>query len=522
MISSSLHKITCVLRLSRAGLTLARHGVIEDILPGSAPAPVRLFARGLSLMKRRGTGDEDALIDALQRLGPSYIKLGQFLSTRADIVGPRRARVFSRLRDQLPCFPRLEAARVVEATLGDATERVFSGFEDARVAASMAQVHKARISDGKGKDRPVAVKILRPDIEKRFTRDIEAFRFAARFAARYIPSLRRLKPVAVVDELARSVALEMDLLMEAAAISEMAENISGDEGFRVPRVDWGRSSKQVLTMEWIDGIPLGDRDALIAAGHDLPRLARVLVQSFLRHAMRDGFFHADLHQGNLFVDVRGDLVAVDFGIMGRLGLKERRFLAEILWGFIKRDYKRVAEVHFEAGYVPPHHRQEHFAQALRAIGEPLMDQVAEDVSMARLLTQLFEVTVLFDMETRPELLLLQKTMVVVEGAARELDPRFNMWSTAEPVAHQWMQDNLGVAGYVRNIVAETRSMGRLVNRLPDILAWAERSMNHVTMTERGECLESEDDMLVMRRLKIRTFALWIGALALVVIALRSF
>ena len=227
--------------------------------------------------------------------------------------------------------------------------------------------------------------------------------------------------VEVVDTLARSVAIEMDLRLEAAALSEMAENTRDDPDFRVPAIDWDRTAKEVLTLAWLDGTPLADRATLAAKGFDLPQLGRTVIQSFLRHAIRDGYFHADMHPGNLFVDPEGRLVAVDFGIMGRLGLKERRFLAEILLGFIRRDYLRVAQVHFEAGYVPPHHSVEDFAQAIRAIGEPIHNRRASEISMARLLTLLFEITSLFDMATRTELVMLQKTMVVVEGASGSSD-----------------------------------------------------------------------------------------------------
>jgi ubiquinone biosynthesis protein len=243
--------------------------------------------------------------------------------------------------------------------------------------------------------------------------------------------------------------MEMDLRLEAAALSEMAERTQGDPGFRVPKVDWARTARDVLTLEWIDGVKLSDPVGIEAAGHDLKAVARRLMQAFLRHALRDGFFHADMHPGNLFLDPDGRLVAVDFGIMGRLGLKERRFLAEILLGFITRNYRRVAEVHFEAGYVPGHHSVENFAQAIRAIGEPIHNRTAEEISMAKLLTLLLEVTGLFDMRTRPELILLQKTMVVVEGVARSFDPKLDIWKVADPVVREWIERNLGPFGKIQ-------------------------------------------------------------------------
>jgi ubiquinone biosynthesis protein len=273
--------------------------------------------------------------------------------------------------------------------------------------------------------------------------------------------------------------------LEAAAISEMAENTKADEGFRVPQVDWRRTQRRVLTLEWIDGIPISDVPALRAAGHDLGALGLTILQSFLRHAMRDGFFHADMHQGNLFVDQAGRIVAVDFGIMGRLGAKERRFLAEILHGLITRDYRRAAEVHFWAGYVPPHHPVEVFAQALRAIGEPIHGRKASEISMADLLGQLFAYTEVFDMQTRPELLLLQKTMVVAEGVARALDPSLNMWSAAEPIAKQWMEANLGPTGALKDAREGASELSKFLADVPSLLSAAERTMVALAEMARG-------------------------------------
>ena len=318
--------------------------------------------------------------------------------------------------------------------------------------------------------RAVAVKVLRPDIERRFGTDLAAFAFAARSAERVSAEARRLRLIEVINTMSRSVAMEMDLRLEAAALSEMAENTRADPDFRVPTVDWDRTARNVLTLEWIDGTPLSDRARLEAAGFDLKELARAVIQTFLRHALRDGFFHADFHPGNLFVDASGNLIAVDFGIMGRLAPKERRFLAEILYGFITRNYYRVAEVHFEAGYVPRHHSVADFAQAIRAIGEPIHNRTAEDISMAKLLLLLFEVTSLFDMRTRPELILLQKTMVVVEGVARSLDPKLDMWTVAEPVVREWLERHLGPAGRIEGAVEGAGEVGRFLVGLPALLS----------------------------------------------------
>src|ERR1700756_4650633 len=316
--------------------------------------------------------------------------------------------------------------------------------------------------------------------------------------------------------MSRSVAIEMDLRLEAAALSEMAENTGDDPDFRVPKVDWDRTAHNVLTMEWIDGIPLSDQARLQEAHVDMRDLGRKVIQSFLRHALRDGFFHADMHPGNLFLDPQGRLVAVDFGIMGRLGLKERRFLAEILLGFITRDYRRVAEVHFEAGYVPGHHSVENFAQAIRAIGEPIHNRTAEEISMARLLTLLLEVTGLFDMRTRPELILLQKTMVVVEGVARGFDPTLDIWTTAEPVVREWIERNLGPVGRMQGALSGTSDLARVLMGVPVIASRAVTELSQLEdMTREGHMLSPETIEALGRsegrKSRWRTIALWIIA-----------
>ena len=366
---------------------------------------------------------------------------------------------------------------------------LFSIFGPAVAAASIAQVHRATIAED---GRMVAVKVLRPGVERRFKGDLKAFFFAARLAEKFSPEARRLRMVEVVDTLARTVAIEMDLRLEAAAMSEMAENSKEDPDFRVPSVDWNLTGKDVLTLESIDGTRRSDRAALVDKGFDLPRLGRAVIQTFLRQAMRDGFFHADMHPGNLFVDASGQLVAVDFGIMGRLGHKERRFLAEILHGFITRDYRRTAQVHFDAGYVPAHHSVDAFAQAIRAIGEPIHNRTAEDISMAKLLTLLFEVTAIFEMRTRPELLLLQKTMVVVEGVARALDPKLDMWSTAEPVVSEWVLRHLGPVGRIEDAANGVFEIGRFLSDVPGVLGRTARLMDQLDVATRDGIVLAPD------------------------------
>jgi ubiquinone biosynthesis protein len=441
--------MTHIARLARAGFVFAREGVFSVVDPSLVPPPGQLALRIARLIERPGAKSGPRLSRALTRLGPAYLKLGQFLATRPDVVGANMARDLESLQDRLPPFPQSEAEALIAISLERPVAQAFASFGPAVAAASIAQVHRAEVVKSEGR-KPVAVKVLRPNVERRFRVDLEAFTFAANQAESLSAEARRLRMIETVATLRRSVALEMDLRLEAAALSEMAENTKADPDFRVPSVDWDRTAKDVLTLEWIDGTPLHDRATLEAKGFDLKHLSHAVIQTFLRHALRDGFFHADMHPGNLFVDADGKLTFVDFGIMGRLSPKERRFLAEILYGFITRDYQRTAEVHFEAGYVPAHHSVENFAQAIRAIGEPIHNRAADEISMAKLLMMLFEVTGLFDMRTRPELLLLQKTMVVVEGVARSLDPKLDMWMVSEPVVREWMERHLGPAGRIED------------------------------------------------------------------------
>jgi ubiquinone biosynthesis protein len=520
--------IVNILRLKRAGFVLAQHGV--RFVPKGMPAPLALKVAHAATLPIRiltwpfhaGQPKETRVARALTSLGPSYVKLGQFLATREDLIGAELAHDLRHLQDKLPPFSSAEARRAVEEALGGRLEDHFAEFGPPIAAASIAQVHKAVVLHD-GVRRDVAVKILRPGIERRFRRDLDSYYLAARMIERFHMPSRRLRPTAVVGTLARTTELEMDLRLEAAAISEMADNTKAESDFRVPQVDWKRTQKRVLTTEWIDGCRVSDHSGLIAAGHDLKAIGLTILRSFLRHAMRDGFFHADMHQGNLFVDAEGRVVAVDFGIMGRLGPRERRFLAEILHGLITRDYKRAAEIHFWAGYVPPQHPVEVFAQALRAIGEPIHGRPANEISMADLLGQLFAYTEVFDMETRPELILLQKSMVVVEGVARSLDPSLNLWSAAEPIAREWMEANLGPAGALKDAREGASEVSKFLAEIPALLSVAERTM--ISLGDMARAGVRLDDSSITRlaaeearQTRLGRVALWIGALSLLAIA----
>jgi ubiquinone biosynthesis protein len=503
-------------RLGRAGLVFAREGVLALVDTNKLPLLARAAVRGARLIERP-SGERAAvrLAAALTRLGPTYVKLGQFLATRPDVVGMAIARDLESLQDKMAPFPQNEAEATVAAALAMPLPKAFASFGPAVAAASIAQVHRAEVESPEGR-RPVAVKVLRPGIERRFQADLDAFRFAAGTAENLSAEARRLRLLEVVETLARTVAIEMDLRLEAAAIAEMAENTKDDPGFRVPAVDWERTARNVLTLEWIEGTPLSDRERLTGKGFDLKDLSRALLQTFLRHALRDGFFHADMHPGNLFVDDAGHLIAVDFGIMGRLGPNERRFLAEILYGFITRNYRRTAEVHFEAGYVPPRHSVESFAQAIRAIGEPIHNRPASEISMAKLLTLLFEITGLFDMRTRPELLLLQKTMVVVEGVARSFDPDLDMWATAEPVVREWVERHLGPAGRIEEAAEGAAEVGRFLGGVPGLLARGARIADQLDAATRDGLVLAPESVKAIgaaeaRRNRWTTVALWVIA-----------
>ena len=456
---------------------LAREGVISTFPVEGAPTPVRLVHAVARRLERRDVGDRpQRLTRALHRLGPSWVKLGQFLATRPDVVGPDLALDLETLQDRMMPFDEADARARFEATTERRIESEFSAFSRPIAAASVAQVHRAtRRMPREGQRADVAVKVVRPGVRRAFARDLETFYAIARLMERFVPGTRRLKPLAITDMLAASARLEMDLRLEAAAFSELAENTRLDPGFRLPAIHWDLTGRDALVMDWVEGIKLNNVAGLEAAGLDRKRLAVNLMQSFLRHTLRDGFFHADMHPGNLFAAPDGAVVAVDMGIVGRLDPANRRYLAEILYGFIRRDYRRVAEVHFEAGWVPADKDVDVFSQAIRAVGEPIHGQRANEVSMGNVLTLLFEITDLFGMQARPELILLQKTMVVVEGISRTLDPEFDMWAASEPIVRGWIVRNLGPAGAAKDLGAGLSAARRLLRDAPILAERVERA-----------------------------------------------
>jgi ubiquinone biosynthesis protein len=487
-------------RLLRVAVTLARYDVL---LPEEyyERYPVALQATHTLLRviakRRRGRSVGARLATALERLGPAYVKLGQFLATRPDMIGVTVAQELGRLKDRLPPFSRTVALDTINSELGG-TEELFAGISEAMAAASIAQVHQAIVP----RHGVVAIKVLRPRIERKLAREMAALRFLAQAIELFSPRSRRLEPVQFIDTVTAATEREMDLRLEAGAAAEFREVAEKDGFLTVPQIDWARSAKRVMTLDWIDGVPLTDHRALDQAGADRAALAVAMTRGFLAAALDHGFFHADMHEGNLLYGKDGKLWIVDFGIMGRIGHKERRYLAEILYGFLRRDYRRVAEVHQEAGYVPDRFTVEEFAQALRAIGEPIFGKTAEAISMSRLLLQLFDVTHMFGMHLRPELVLLQKTMVQVEGVARALDPRHDMWTASRPIVERWVKRELGPEAVARRAVDEVGHGLAAMRRLPQTLAALESAARKVSAEPRSA-----------ERLRFQWLSFWVGVLS---------
>lgn len=455
-------RLTHIWRLLKWGRILARHGALLGLEKSpTTPAPIRRLARIARLGAFLPKVPDYA--GAFEKIGPAAVKLGQTLATRPDLVGEEAARDLFRLQDTLPALPFDKVRRAVEQSLDAPIDSLFESIDPDPVgAASVAQVHKAVTRDG----RTVALKVLRPGIETKFASDIETYEWIAAHAAARGGELARLRPRAVIATFKQWTLRELDLRREAAAASELRDLMTAEDGYIVPAIDWTRTSRRVMTLEWIDGIKLTDHAALQAAGIDLKKTATTLVRTFLRQAITHGFFHADLHQGNLFVLPDGRIAAIDFGIMGRIDRQARIWLAEILYGLITGNYRRVAEIHFDAQYVPAHHNIDEFATALRAVGEPIRGVAVKDISVGNMLDGLFAITREFDMQTQPHLLLLQKTMVMVEGVASTLDPDINMWDAAGPFVEDWLRDELGPEARLADSVLKGV---RILADLPDLV-----------------------------------------------------
>ena len=464
----------------------------------------------------------ERLSKTLESMGTTFIKLGQFLATRPDIIGDELSKKLENLQDKLPPFSIHQAKEIIKNDLGNETYNSIINISEPIAAASIAQVHKAQINDN-GTIKDVAIKILRPNIRKIFNEEIDAMMLFAFLIESIIKKTRRLKLVEVVFLLKEITNLEMDLRFEAAAANEYAENTKNDIGFRVPQIYWNYTSENVMTLDWVEGISIRETEELKKRSINTEKVAEDIIQNFLRHAVRDGFFHADMHQGNIFIDDNGHIVPIDFGIMGRLDKMSKRFLAEILFGFIQRDYKKVAEVHLVAGLVPKEVPIDDLAQALRSIGEPIFGQAVKDISGGKLLKQLFDVTEKFNMQTQPQLLMLQKTMVVVEGVARKLNPNTNIWTTSKPVLENWLKETKDPMKTINETIQNTSEVIKRLPEFPEIMDKANQALTYLASGQIPQNSNSynalstkKSEMIAFRNQSI------IGFLILVIVGLLVF
>ena len=464
----------------------------------------------------------ERLSNSLQSMGTTFIKLGQFLATRPDIIGEKLSKQLESLQDRLPPFKLSKAKEIIKKDLGEDNFNSIINLSEPVAAASIAQVHKAQINDN-GTIKDVAIKILRPNIKKIFNEEIDALMLFAFLTESIIKKTKRLKLVEVVYLLKEITNLEMDLRFEAAAANEYSENTKNDSGFQVPRIYWNFTSENVMTLDWVEGISIRETEELEKRNIDTKKIASDIIQHFLRHAVRDGFFHADMHQGNIFINNSGQIVPIDFGIMGRLDDLSKKFLAEILYGFIKRDYKKVAEVHLTAGLVPKEVPVDDLAQALRSIGEPIFGQSIKDISGGKLLKQLFDVTEKFNMQTQPQLLMLQKTMVVVEGFARRLNPETNIWETSRPVLEKWLKETKDP---ITTLNETLKNSAEVIKRLPEMPQIMDKANQALTFLASGQIPQNtntyndlntkKNEMVAFRNQSI------IGLLLLVILGLVVF
>jgi len=466
--------------------------------------------------------EEQKLSNSLQSMGTTFIKLGQFLATRPDIIGEELSKQLETLQDKLPPFPLFDAKEMIKKDLGNETYNSIINLSEPIAAASIAQVHKSQINDN-GIIKDVAIKILRPNIKKIFNEEIDALMLLAFLVESFIKKTKRLKLVEVVFLLKEITNLEMDLRFEAAAANEYSDNTKNDSGFKVPKIYWNFTSENVMMLDWVDGISIRETEELIKRNIDTKKIASDIIQHFLRHAIRDGFFHADMHQGNIFINNSGQIIPIDFGIMGRLDKLSQRFLAEILFGFIQRDYKKVAEVHLSAGLVPKEVPINDLAQALRSIGEPIFGQSVKDISGGKLLKQLFDVTEKFNMQTQPQLLLLQKTMVVVEGVARKLNPETNIWETSKPVLEKWLRETKDPINTINETLKDSVDVIKRLPNLPEVMDKANQALTFLASGQIPQNSNSFNELNV-KKSEMITFRnqTIIGLLLLVIAGLLVF
>ncbi|MBP1149796.1 MULTISPECIES: ubiquinone biosynthesis regulatory protein kinase UbiB [unclassified Methylocaldum] len=440
-------------RLLHIQRVLVRHGLDELVLATHLFRPIR-FVGTLSPNYWLGAKDEPRGVRirrTLEDLGPIFVKFGQTLSTRRDLLPDDIAEELIKLQDRVPAFPGSDAKAIVEQALGQPVSLVFAEFEETPLAsASVAQVHAARLHDG----QDVVVKVLRPGIEKQIRSDIALLYELARLAQRFWSDAKRLRPIEVVAEFEKTILDELDLVREAANAAEMRRRFEDSEILYIPKVYWPYTRRQVLVMERISGIPVGDVETLKREGVDFKLLAERGVEIFFTQVLRDSFFHADMHPGNIFVTPPAQYIAVDFGIVGSISREDKRYVAENLLAFFNRDYRRVAEMHIESGWIPKTTRVEEFESAVRAVSEPIFEKPLKDISYGHLLLRLFQVARRFDMEVQPQLVLLQKTLLNIEGLGRDLYPDLDLWQTAKPFLERWFKDEMGPKAGLRKIQSQ--------------------------------------------------------------------
>ncbi len=496
-----------VFKLFQIARKLSTSGAIDTINQvHQIPLSINLFFSFISIGSKntriRNNNPGQNLCDALQGMGTTFIKLGQFLATRPDIIGDEMAKDLEKLQDKVPAFELYEAKKVIKKEIGEKQYKNIIEIGEPIAAASIAQVHFAKIKN-ENQEKQVAIKILRPDIEQLFNEELDALMLFAYIVENTISKAKRLKLVEVVHLLREITNIEMDLRFEAAAANELYENTKLDKGFNVPKIYWNYTTKKILTLDKVNGVSIREQGKLEEQGINLKYLAENLIQHFLKQAVRDGFFHGDMHQGNLFVDPKGNIVPVDFGIMGRLDKNNRKFLAEILYGFIQRDYVKVAEVHFQAGLVPQNASKDEFAQALRSVGEPIFGQSIKDISGGNLLAQLFEITEKFNMATQPPLLLLQKTMVVVEGVARKLHPETNIWEVSKPVLEDWLKN---LKSPKSTIDTALNTSAEIIKRIPDFPGLMDKAEYALKLVAEGKLnLGINNKNLEMEQMRLKNF-----------------
>ena len=517
-----------IFQLFKIARKLSTSGAIDTINQiYTLPVTINIFFNLISIGSEKKLGNNqkkpgEKLCLALEGMGTTFIKLGQFLATRPDIIGEELADNLEKLQDKLPAFDTYEAKKIIKKEVGETQYKNILELSEPIAAASIAQVHIAKIKE-ENENREVAIKILRPNIEKLFNEELDALMLFAYIIENTFSKAKRLKLVEVVHLLREITNIEMDLRFEAAAASELYENTKNDNRFNVPKIYWNYTTKKVLALDKVDGISIREHKKLKEIGIDLKFLAENLIQHFLKQAIRDGFFHGDMHQGNLFVDKQGNIIPVDFGIMGRLDKNNRKFLAEILYGFIQRDYVKVAEVHFQAGLVPQNASKDEFAQALRSVGEPIFGQSIKDISGGNLLAQLFEITEKFNMPTQTPLLLLQKTMVVVEGVARKLYPETNIWQVSRPVLEDWLKDMKSPKSTLDTAINTSAEILKRVPDFPDLMDKANYALQLMAEGKLNIGLRNNKN-LEIEQMRLKNFRnnLIIGFFGIVIVILLVF